>query len=802
MADAGTAFDPGVFGLIAGLLLALGLASAALRPGWIVGHPRGVLIALLLVCLLAASALFRLDPPGIDLAIDPSTQPLLPRGDPAQEIYRRAVLDFGDDEVFVIAVECEQVFSRGCLETIDGIGDRVARLPGVRSVTSIVDVTSFRWVDDEEWVEVRPFIDEIPADPDALEALRQRALADPVYRRTLVSEDARAAAINVSFRDMSDAEFIASGLDDAVAEILRDEAGDGLRFHVAGRAHVKVHVYRGMLRDLLLLIPLGVVTMALVLWILTGWRRGVFFPIATSLVSILWTFAAMAVTGRPLTLLTGLLAPMLLAIGSVYGVHVLARYQEEAATSQCAAEAALRTLEHLVLPVSIAGLTTTVGFAALLITDVPAVFELGAFSMLGVASITLVSLTGVPAGLALLPLRPAPATHTEMASGRRRSARLAWAIDLRLGAFLDSLGHGVARVSLPIIAFSLLLAMVAILALPNIVLDTDYLSYFDEDDPVRLEFEAVNRLLAGAVPIYVALDGAGPGRFRDPEVLEAMEALQRRIDGIPGVSRTLSSLDTMRVLNRAFHAGDPAHERIPDTRAGVTELLFMMPKAEFSQYATVNHGKANLIVRTGEVGSAAINRLSRAIEGALDEAALPAGVTGVVTGNTILVARSDDEIVRRQPWSVALAALAIFVLISLGLRSPGLGAIAMVPNLLPVLLYFGLLGLGVAPLSLPTSLIGCVALGIAIDDTVHYLVRYRAERGAGATPEEAVRRCAGRVGRPIVITSVMISTGFLVVAFSEFATLRQFGILSALTMALCLLTDLLLLPALLVRARI
>jgi predicted RND superfamily exporter protein len=281
-----------------------------------------------------------------------------------------------------------------------------------------------------------------------------------------------------------------------------------------------------------------------------------------------------------------------------------------------------------------------------------------------------------------------------------------------------------------------------------------------------------------------------------------MEALQRRIDGIPGVSRTLSFLDTLRVLNRAFHEDDPAEERIPETRAAVSELFFMMPKSELSGYTTVNHAKANLIVRTGEVGSAAINRLSGAIEDVLDEISLPQGVEAVVTGNTILLARSDDEIVRRQPWSVALAALAIFALVSLGLRSPGLGAIAMVPNLLPVLLYFGLLGLGVAPLSLPTSLIGCVALGIAIDDTVHYLVRYRVERKAGASPEEAVERCAHRVGRPIVITSVMISAGFLVVAFSEFATLRQFGVLSAVTMGICLVTDLFLLPALLVRARI
>ncbi len=120
----------------------------------------------------------------------------------------------------------------------------------------------------------------------------------------------------------------------------------------------------------------------------------------------------------------------------------------------------------------------------------------------------------------------------------------------------------------------------------------------------------------------------------------------------------------------------------------------------------------------------------------------------------------------------------------------------------PVLLFFGLLGLGVAPLSLPTSLIGAVALGIAIDDTVHFLVRYRRERNGGATPEEASRRTGFSVGRPIAITSGMLAAGFGVIALSSFATLQEFGLLFATTIGLCLVADLLLLPALLVRLRI
>jgi predicted RND superfamily exporter protein len=136
------------------------------------------------------------------------------------------------------------------------------------------------------------------------------------------------------------------------------------------------------------------------------------------------------------------------------------------------------------------------------------------------------------------------------------------------------------------------------------------------------------------------------------------------------------------------------------------------------------------------------------------------------------------------------------------LRSASIGLIAMIPNVIPVALFFGCLGWGAAPLSLPTSLIASIALGIAIDATAHYLVRYRAERLLGRSPAEAVFHTNRSVGRPIAIASVTLILGFAVVALSGFATLRQFGLLSAGTMAICTATDLVLLPAVLIRARI
>jgi predicted RND superfamily exporter protein len=766
--------------------------AVAWRPAWVVRFPHVILLAVTGISVLAVTPLVAWDPPGLNLRIDPSTEPLLPRGDPAQEVYRQAVRDFGDDEVFVIAMQSEDVFRTETLATLRRATDRIAQFPEVRKVRSLTDVVAFRYDAANDWIEVASFLDEIPTDPGELEAHRRRALADPLYQKVLISEDARTAAINVTFRKMTDQQFIDARMDERIRAVLDDETSAEARFHVAGRSHIKVRVYRLMLRDMQILIPIALGVVAAGLWLVFGSWRGVLLPMAVILISALWTFGAMAHLERPLTVLTTLLAPMLAAIGSAYGIHMVSRYQEEVARAPDGASAALDCLRHMRLPVLVAGFTTMIGFGALLITDVPAVFEVGAFSVLGVSSITLLTLTMLPAALAMSSLRP-----RSEAAARDLSSRIDAGLDRALAAVC---GLATRRAATLLVAFAVAVAACAA-AIPRIVIDTDYLSFFHESSEVRREFEAVNRLLAGAVPIYISLRGDEPGAFREPEVLRAMERIQRDVDAMPSVSRTLSLVDTVRVMNRVLSLDDPEEERIPEARGAVAELIFMVPKGDLDRYANVNHSRANVLVRTGAVGSAAVRSVAAQLENAISKGALPEGIEAEVTGNAILLSRSADGIARGQPRTVGLAALAIFLLVTVTFRSLRLGSVAMVPNLVPVVIFFGALGLGAAPLSLPTSLIGSVALGIAVDDTVHFLVRYGQERHRGLGPEEAALLSARRAGRAIAITSFMLMAGFLVVGLSSFATLRQFGVLSAATMGVCLLTDLVLLPALLVRTR-
>ncbi|MEX2208817.1 MAG: MMPL family transporter [Myxococcota bacterium] len=787
--------SPLVFGCASAMFLAAGALVAVLRPTWIVDYPRVVLALIGLVTLGMAAALVRPDPLGFRIGVDASSEPMLPENDPGEPVYQRAILDFGDDDLFVIAMESDDAFSRASLETLREVGDAIAKLPGVRGTESLVDVYTYRWDERNELVELGRFIDEIPSEPAELSDLRRRALADPLYTKTIVSRDGRAAAINVSFRSMTDGEFVDLALDHRIEAILDEATRDGVAFHVTGRPHVRARAHELLIHDMLRLIPIAVGVAVVALWLMTGSVRGTLVPLIANLTATFWAYGAMGLVGSDLNLITLVLGPVMITIGGVYGVHVFARYEVVASSSPDARTAALESLRHTLAPVLISGCTTMVGFAALLINEIPATSDLGGFCVFGVGSITVITLTGVPAALSLLPLR-APdgsgralyAAQTRLAEGVRRA----------MEAGLAVVGRWQVRNAGYVLAFWIATALVAIALMPRIVVDTDFITYFLEDSDVRVDFAAVNRLLTGAVPIYVVLEGSQEGTFREPDALRAVERIQKRLEILPGVTTVSSVVDLLKAARQALEQGEPAAARIPDTRAEAAELIFMIPKEKLRTFATSNHSSANLLVRTDRLGSAAMRELETAIRAALEAEPLPAGLKADVTGNAIRINRGADGIAGNQIAQLALTLSCIFAIVWLVFGRLGLGLLAMPTNLMPVLNFFGMLGAGVATLSIPTSLIGCVALGIAVDDTCHFLQVFREERARGKSAEDAALHCIVEVGRPMVVTSIMLVAGFLVMLFSSFATLQQFGLLTAITMGLCLATDVGMLPALLV----
>jgi hypothetical protein len=737
------------------------------------------------------------------LRVDSSVDTLLPRGDPAKAFYDTIVERFGNDEVNIIGIVADDVLATATLEKIQSLTDRAAALEGVASVVSLTNVRD----PIADVIDPPLLIPRLPRTDAEREILRARIRDNPLYTGNLIAPDGRGAAINIFLENAAASEAQAQRID-AALQALTDEinAGGPERAYLTGLSHLKVNGLALMRRDLWVLTPASLALVIVVFFFAYRTRRGVVLPLLCVVVGTTWTLGAMGWLGDAITLGTLVLPSLLIVIGSSYANHVVARYYLEIESPSGEGGPVLRGLMEAGMPVFISALTTGVGFSSLLLNPIQAVRALGLYAVLGITFLFVLAMTLVPALIVVMPERRyagGPATNdpdSESSLGGRLAAL----------AQIDIRHRGV------IFGLAAVIVAVSLYAVPRIQADTNFLAYFPEDSPVRLDHSAISEHVAGALPFYVVVGDGEPGSMVSFEALKRLRALERFIDTIPGVTGTVALTDYLDFLDQGLRAGgdviidadgtviEPGElKSFWDDPSRLKEVLSLVKgnPASFRSVVTKDLGQANLLVRTRFETSTEIAHALLAIR-AWAAKYQPGSVPVVPTGNIILLNGTTDDIVWGQVTSVTVALVVIFILMSALFVSTKVGFVAMLPNVLPIVMFFGLLGWSGTMLNIGTSIIAAIALGIAVDNTIHYMVRFNRELQVTQDERQSLATALRTVGRPIVYTSGALTLGFLVMRLSDFVPIRDFGALSAATMVAALATNLLLLPALLAQTRI
>lgn len=745
---------------------------AARRPG-------GVLAGALLVSALAASQLVDLRTGAFRLELDPSVDRLLPQGDQTREFYDHVRLLFGSDETLVVALVAPDVFTAENLRRIRRIAERATHLDAVQRVVSLDNALDMKSEDGDLVIE--PFLDaEIPEDREALAAIRRDVLDNPIYAGSLVAQDGRAAAIVVYLRDLPERELVASGIDLDLRRIADEERGDAEVF-IAGGTVIKAETSRILVRELSRSIPLAALVVVVVALLALRTLAGVIVPVATVGTALLWTLGIVAATGTSLNLVTALVPTLLLVVGFAYAVHVVAETTDELRDRADHREAVAAALSSVALPVVLTGVTTGVGLLALATSPIGAIREFALIATLGVAATVLAALTIGPALLVILPRPRAVGPAADSAFDRLAAAT----------------ARGVVRYRAFILAAGAIAGALSIWGMTHIVVSNDFLP---DEGELRRNIDAVNVHLQGSNTFYVILETDYRDAFAEPENLREIAQLQDWLEAQPEIGGTTSLVDFLVLINRGFHDDDPAHEQIPDSRRLIKQLFFFAASDDLRSHVDSRYQTAAVVVRTLVNDSGAMARLVERIEMRLAE--LPIQLRPTVTGNGVIVARTLDEIARGQALSLSLAFTAIFAILALLFTSVRVGLLALVPNALPVLVYFGILGGSGITLNTTTGLVACLVLGIAVDDTIHFLARFNAAARQRLDETEGVAEALRAVGRPVTITSLALCLGFLTLAGSELRTHAEFGLLASITLAVAWLVDVTFTPALAARMRI
>ena len=755
---------------------------------FVVSRPKLIISVTLAVTAFFSTALLIR---GIHFDSAPET---LARHDEDFHFFRQTQVTFQEESVLIVALEAEDIFTREVKARLDAVTARLASLSGVASALSLSNLTT---VNGEEGGIVIEKVLPPDASTERLQERKPAVINDPLYARHYVSPDGRTAAISVFLERRSVGEMRA--LAEEIEQVVQAESRGDL--WLAGLPLMDAKGSRSMTRDMLLLSPAAALLCFLTFLFAFRSFWGAVLPLLALAMGLIWTIGFMGLLDKPITIATLTLPVVLLAVGSSYIFHVLNQYR--LSMSALPADAGLRArgaswldgLTFILPAVLFSGLTTVAGFGSHISSPVPAAKDMGLFEALGVAFILLITMFFVPAALTLLP----PQALGRAASGETGYAR--W-----MDGPLKQITALILFRRRTVLVISVVVTLLMGAGVYRMRVNTDYLKSFPRQSDVPQTAARLHETLAGASVVQVVLQGE-KGAVHDPAFLQAVDSFEEFARRQNGVDAALSVTDIVKKLNRAL-PGNPGEMNytIPQNRARLRSIFddYLAQEESLRKFVGPDASSALIILRSNLFGSDELRALSDSLE-QWKAQHLPVGVSARVTGPFILLNNASDDIAESQASSLVIALLTIYLMMVLLFRSALIGMLALLPNLLPIVGYFGFLGWTGISLDITTSLVAGSVLGLAVDNAVHIIRRYRQsvaeresqpQRDEGADEGWAMWVTMRRTGKPTALANLMLVAAFSIFTLSSFNPVRTGGLLWALTIFACLIADLFFLPAL------
>jgi len=680
------------------------------------------------------------------LRVDNGMEVWLDRESAEAERYDELLRRFGSEETVLAIYDMPGPDDLPRLAELRG---RLEAIPGVRRVQDLSDVRErfYATADDETFL---------------------RTVRDsPLYRGLLVSADGSLAATRILLTGEPDRAALVAAVRQAAAATLPSQD-----VRLAGPPVLNVALDEASRRAARTFFPWVFVLSGLVLWLLFRSLGAVLIPFLSVGAGLAWTLALLAVSGHTLDMVTVALPPVLWVLGLSTSIHLLAGSRHRSVTA---------AVDDLAGPCFASAVTTALGFASLVFASMEPVRTMGLFGGLGVLLCLLANFLLFPwlAGR-FRRLRRTPIPRLPDDPSRRWAQR-----------WIDGLGRRTGTV----LAISAVLALVLGVSMARLEADSNVVSFLRDDTEVATTYREVLPRLTSPYSLEVLLD-TGPDPT--PEDLRRVDRLAAGLGDRPGVVRVVSPLDLVKAVDQTFRERPAESFQLPaddgDLRT-VWDLTGSLLADERRLLFDPEGGVLRLSVLARPMGSAAYRELVDELRSELRRQA-PDRWHPRLTGVVDLLVGMQERLLASQVRSFAAAFLWIVPVLAVLLRSVRDALLSLAPNLFPIVVALGALGLAGRPLDPATMMVAGVAFGIAVDDTIHVLAAYRRAR-RGLAPKAARVQALAAVGSPVVTTSVVAALGFAVLTLSDFTPLLRFGVLTSITLAAALFGDLVLLPALL-----
>ena len=778
--------------------------------------------ALLLLLLFSALLLSNLS----KITIDTSNEGFLRADDPILLDYNRFREQFGREEVVLIALRPADLFAPEFLDKLKRLHrDLEEQVPHLDEVTSLVNVRYT--VGREQELLVEDLMEAFPGTPEGREAMRKAALNHPFYRDLLIAQEGRVTTLVIETQAFSqvaeDADLLSAGFEEmesehnvatertflsdeensevvaAVMQLVEQYQSDDFPMEVAGSPVVMEVLKKSMQTDMRRFTITMVGIIFAFLFVMFRRASGVFAPLMVVILSLLATIALMGLSGVPLKLPTQILPSFVLAVGIGDSVHILSIFYRRFDHTGDRNEAIAYALGHSGLAVVLTSLTTAAGLFSFSTAELGAVAELGMFGSAGVLFAMLYSLTLLPLLLAIVPLKRRFNVDQQQGADSDDNTHSSM-----LDRLLDKMVHFATNHSTTVVFVSLLLFIVAVAGITQLQFKHDVMKWFPEDQSVRVATEHLDRDLNGTISVEVLVDSGSEAGLYDPQVIASLARLQDGLETLGEgeaalqAGKRISVVDVLRETNQALNENRAEFYTVPQERELIAQELLLFENSGSDDLENLVDSQlqtARLTLRLPwrEAGAYAsiVDDVQQRIDGAFAD-----GVEARITGLMMIFARTLSAMMSSMAQSYTIAAFVITAMMILLVGHIRLGLISMIPNLLPIIIVLGVMGLWGLRLDAFTMLIGSIALGLAVDDTVHFMHNFQRYYRMSGDTVEAITHTLHTAGRAMVVTTIVLSLGFLIFMRSEMNNLLNFGALTGLAIVLALLADLLLAPAL------
>ncbi len=720
------------------------------------------------------------------LSFNPDARIFFAEENPDRTALDRFESEFAKDDNLILVMNAKEggLFEPKVLSAIGELTEEAWLLPHVRRVDSLTNFQHTYAIDDE--MIVGDLVPE-PASvtPEQAAAAQEIALSRPELLHTMIDPTGRYGSMQVMFRlpgkspETEVPEIVAET--QVLAAAFREKNPD-IELRLTGSVMMNNQFAVSGQDDGKTLTPLMFGAILLIVFLAFRSVVGVLITTTVIAMSAVIGLGALGWSGTSLNSVT-VLAPLIimtLAVASV--VHVLASARQTMVETPDRKEWARVALDEHGGEIAVACITTAIGFLALNFSISPPFRELGNVVAVGVMGALFLTLTFLPALIVIIPMK----------------RREALATTDRIMAPLAEFVIGWRK---PLLVGMSLLVIALASGIPRLSLEDDFVRYFDDRYEFRRDTDYFERHLGGLNVLEYALPAGRSDGINDPAFLANVKDFTEWLRAQPEVTNVRSLTDVLQRLNMNMHADDPGMMKLPVDEQAAAQFLFLYELSlgygmDLTDQINIDRSSMRISVSMAQAttkGMLALDAKAQAwmADNAPSIAVAPTGMSQVFN----LIAYRD---VRAMLLGTVLALIAISALLLLILRDVKLGLISLVPNLVPAAMAFGLWGYGVGAVTLAIAVVIAMTLGIVVDDTVHFLAKYKEGKRQGMTPEDAVRYTFSKVGMALFVTTFALVVGFAILSTSGFAVNGDMAKLTALTISLALVADFLLLPALLI----